>query len=92
MTGPAGPIGVSGFEYRTAARTIPADSGLRWEVNCPTGKKALGGGVATNGFPFAVHVHETAPAGDATGWGVAVTNLANTSVSEFAWLICAAVS
>jgi hypothetical protein len=75
--------------YRTAQRTIPVNQSARWQVDCPGEAMALGGGVATRGFPFRTQVNETAPAGDGTGWLVAVSNEYNSALSEYAWVICA---
>jgi hypothetical protein len=93
--GPQGPSGVSGWEYVTALQTIPPSSAGRWAVNCSDGKKALGGGVATDiGSPVGhARVLETTPAGAATGWQVAVRNESNSvTLYEYAWVICAVVS
>lgn len=93
--GPQGPSGVSGWEYVTARYGIPAGTTARWSVNCSDGKRALGGGVATDiGSPVGhARVLETAPAGVATGWQVAVRNESSSQMLyEYAWVICAVVS
>ena len=93
-TGPAGPrapSGVSGWEYRTVRRTLSGGRAARWQVDCG-GKKALGGGVATDGNPFFTQVLETAPAGAATGWVVAVRNEDNVAHTAYAWVICVSVN
>jgi hypothetical protein len=93
--GPQGPSGVSGWEYVTALKPIPAGTTARWSVNCSDGKRALGGGVATDiGSPVGhARVLETAPAGVASGWQVAVRNeSSSTTLYEYVWVICAVVS
>jgi collagen triple helix repeat protein len=90
--GPQGPSGVSGWEYRTVGRTLKGGRAARWKVDCLGGKKALGGGVATDGHPFFTRVLETAPAGAATGWGVAVRNEDSAALTAYAWVICASVN
>jgi Collagen triple helix repeat (20 copies) len=93
--GPQGPSGVSGWEYVTALKAIPAGTTARWSVNCSDGKRALGGGVATDiGSPVGhARVLETAPAGVASGWQVAVRNeSSSTTLYEYVWVICAVVS
>jgi hypothetical protein len=47
--GPAGPPGISG--YQIVAGTVSSDTSLfhSKEVDCPAGKKALGGGGFVNG-------------------------------------------
>jgi Collagen triple helix repeat (20 copies) len=44
--GPPGPSGISGWEYATAARNFPPGGYVPWSVDCPNGKKPLGGGVS----------------------------------------------
>ena len=93
--GPQGPRGVSGWEYVTALKAIPPSSAGRWHVNCSQGKRALGGGVATDIHSPVGHarVLETAPAGVATGWQVAVRNESGSvTLYEYVWVICADVS
>lgn len=94
-TGPAGPqglSGVSGLEYRTSGFTLSGNTFTRWEVRCPAGKRALGGGVATNGDYSHNQMLESAPMTDGVGWHVAVLNDGTVPLSEFAWVVCAAVS
>lgn len=91
--GPRGASGVSGWSYHTVGVTISAGKFRVWTVNCPAGKKALGGGVATDGSAFDARIHQSAPAGAAaTGWTVTVSNTGTTSLSEYAWVICASVT
>jgi hypothetical protein len=89
--GPPGPSGISGWQYLTETRGISPETYEFWQVTCPNGKKALGGGVASEVF---ARVVETAPAGAAaTGWQVGVfNNSPNRSISGTVWVICAYVS
>ena len=96
--GTQGPSGVSGWEYRTARLDIPppiVGFSQAWQVECPAGKKPLGGGVSTTA-PHQTRVMETAPAttssGQAIGWGVAVRNEGPSKLSAYAWVICAVVN
>lgn len=91
-TGARGPSGISGLEYRTAGRTVSAGSFFTWQVDCPAGTKALGGGVATDGSPFAARIVQSAPANDGVGWVVSVRNEGTNTLSEYAWVVCAAAS
>ena len=91
------PSGISGWQYLTAGVDIPPKSSKTWHVNCPPGKKALGGGVAlANGLPKSyARVIETAPSGLATGWGALVFNDAPAggfTYSAYVWVICAYVT
>jgi Collagen triple helix repeat (20 copies) len=93
--GPRGPSGISGWQYLTAGMSIPPKSGRTWQVNCPRGTKALGGGVAhANEYKSYTRVMESAPAGAATGWAASVFNDAPSggiTYSSFVWVICANV-
>ena len=93
--GPRGPSGISGWQYLTAGMNIPPKSGRTWQVNCPRGTKALGGGVAhANEYKTYTKVMESAPAGAGTGWAASVFNDAPSggiTYSSFVWVICARV-
>jgi hypothetical protein len=95
--GPAGPPGAGGMRgwgYYTQGFDLPSWHFGTWHVNCPSGQKALGGGVAAAG-PTLDHVSivESAPAGAAaTGWQASAINTSDATVTEFAWVICAYVS
>jgi len=91
--GPPGPSGISGWQYVTKELIVAHDHPGTWQVYCPSGKKALGCGVAPLGeSPALTHVVETAPAKEGTGWEVVVWNNSPDSVDFFAWVICAYVS
>jgi len=94
--GPPGPSGISGWQYLTAAMAIPRDQSRTWQVNCPSGKKALGGGVSTTaGNTKVSQISESAPAGaEATGWAASVytTPAAGSTPTYYVWVICAYVS
>ena len=93
--GTQGPSGVSGWEYRIAARDVPGDFARAVQVDCPAGKKPLGGGASTT-HPGIARVHETAPAttssGQATGWRVVVGNELDITLTAYVWVICAVVN
>ena len=89
MAGPAGPRGVSGWEYRIQRQDIPGRTHRSWEATCTGEKKALGGGVSGN---FLLRVAESAPAGTATGWAATAYNESPSAYSAYVWVICADVS
>ena len=62
-------------------------------VDCPAGKKALGGGVALTSGLWAMRVIQSAPSGGgATGWLATVANDAsNFTTTFYVWAICASV-
>jgi hypothetical protein len=90
--GPAGLNGVSGLETRVQD-SVPIASGkwYAWNVACPTGKKALGGGVSSTA-PYYTRVLQSAPADPVRGWAVAVKNEGGPTLTAYAWVICADVS
>ncbi|HEX2054572.1 MAG TPA: hypothetical protein VHJ78_12710 [Actinomycetota bacterium] len=98
--GPAGPSGISG--YVVMQHRVPFPPGARRDirVDCPTGKKALGGGFDVEGLvpEDSVHVYRDYPSGFGTGWGLAISNEDNwTERADLpgrvrVWAVCAAVS
>lgn len=93
--GPTGPSGISGWSYFTEGKTIASKDFATWSVDCPGGKKALGGGVS-NARPVAsyrIRVIQSAPGGAAaTGWVVTVAkDFDNYTITAYAWVICANV-
>jgi len=93
-TGPRGPSGISGWQFLTEGMGIPAKKWKTWQVDCPSGKKALGGGVAVPYPNYFAPVAQSAPAGAAaTGWLATVANeYPDTTISSYVWVICAYVS
>ena len=71
---------------------IPGRTLASWSVDCPSGKKALGGGVLSGGPVVGQFVAESGPAGEATGWTVVVKNSRDIAVTEYLRVICAYVS
>jgi Collagen triple helix repeat (20 copies) len=91
--GPQGPSGISGWSYVTQAQRISPGVYGRWSVDCPDGRRALGGGVLSGGPVFAtLSVMESGPADAATGWLAAVRNNGNVTTTEYVWAICANVT
>ena len=93
--GPAGPSGVSGWQYLVSDGTrIKAGDWANVSVNCPSGKKALGGGVAVLVPNYRSRVTQSAPGGAAaTGWvGTVANDYPTASITAYAWVICANVA
>jgi hypothetical protein len=91
--GQSGPSGVSGWVYLTETKSIGSDSSANLQVSCPSGKKALGGGVAVPYPNLYARVLQSAPSGAAaTGWLATVLNdYPNYTIRASVWVICAAV-
>ena len=95
--GPTGPSGVSGWSYHTQGHTIGPEDWATWGIDCPAGKKALGGGVAASGRYVGNIRHsavvQSAPSGAATGWTITYSNdFSEGNVTAYAWVICANVT
>ena len=92
-TGARGPSGISGWAFVTEGFNINRDRAASGSATCPSGKKALGGGVAAASGPYyRSRVVQSAPSGQATGWLATVQNDGIAAVSFFVWAICAHVS
>ena len=98
FNGSPGQNGVSGWSYHTAGVTIDPDTYDDVSVDCPDGKKALGGGAAASG-PYQGNymngaIVRSAPSGaSATGWTVRYTNgYSMGKMTVYVWAICAKVT
>lgn len=91
--GPAGPRGISGYGFATEAMDISPGKSAIWRVDCPRGRKALGGGVSTTGTSAATtNIFQSAPSGQADGWVVGVYHNTTRKARFYAWVTCADVS
>lgn len=101
--GPAGPrgpegargsTGISGWQYLTAGKSIKGGEFDNLSIDCPKGKKALGGGVAVPYPHYVARVIQSAPGGAAaTGWLATVANDGSkVAISAYVWVICAFVA
>jgi hypothetical protein len=95
-TGQQGPSGVGGLEYKVSSgKSIPKDQTVGDQVNCTSGKVALGGGAAQFPSGAPMRVVSSAPGGvngTSTGWSVQVHNQGGSAFSAFAWVVCADVN
>jgi hypothetical protein len=95
-TGDQGPRGVGGIEYKVSSgKSVPKDQTIGDQVNCTSGKVALGGGVAQFPSGAPMRVVSSAPGGvngTSTGWSVQVHNQGGAAFSAFAWVVCADVN
>ena len=96
VPGPQGPTGIAGLEYRVSSgKSVPKDQTIGDQVNCTSGKVALGGGVAQFPSGAPMRVVSSAPGGvngTSTGWSVQVLNQGGAAFSAFAWVVCADVN
>lgn len=93
--GPQGSPGLANVEYRVSGgKSVPKDGDASDQVNCTSGKVALGGGVAQFPSGAPMRVISSAPGGvngTSTGWSVQVHNEGGNAFSAFAWVVCANV-
>jgi hypothetical protein len=93
--GPQGPAGLANIEYKVSAgKSIPKDQTVGDQVNCTSGKVALGGGAAQFPSGAPMRVVSSAPGGlngTSTGWSTQVHNEGGSAFSAFAWVVCANV-
>lgn len=95
--GPAGPGGVSGWEIVQEDHLLQPNTERGVVVECPAGKKVLGGGWDA---PFEIFDNEhlsvgrTGPLADGSGWWFAVDNDAQNEPGLLVWFraVCASVS
>lgn len=67
--GPAGASGVSGWERVVQQGVVGAGQSANVQVNCPTGKKVLGGGfTAPTTVESDFHAMSSVPTDDGSGW------------------------
>jgi hypothetical protein len=71
IQGPAGASGVSGYEIVSHDQNIPDGTGQYDTVNCPTGKKAVGGGFVADDFRD-LTIQMSGPTANGSGWIVNV--------------------
>jgi len=91
-----GQPGVSSYEVVTNTVTVTSGSAqtATADVNCPIGKKALGGGASGGNDELVRNTEPILTGGDATGWRARVREAdPNSSASIVAqvWAICAEV-
>jgi hypothetical protein len=89
--GPAGPPGLSGYERVGHSEAMPANIIAVRTLECPVGKRVLGGGVVNSAsLPDQqfVSISESGPASD-TAWRAVVVNENDHAVTFTWWAVCA---
>jgi Collagen triple helix repeat (20 copies) len=91
--GPRGPSGISGWQY-VVSPGIDVPKGTRQDDTalCPSGKKAVGGGVSTS-LELA-EVRQSAPLDYGRGWAGTVAHQSINTLPDrmYVWVICAYVA
>ena len=86
--GQQGPQGVSGWVMVKFETTVHPDTDLGNSVNCPAGKKVLGGGITKQIIGDSM-VMESGPKDDGSGWFVLMDNREDFDEPMTFWAICA---
>jgi hypothetical protein len=90
--GDPGPRGVSGWQAVTKTLLFGPGVPAAVEVNCPAGKKPLGGGAAAGIGVLDLYQSAPSGAGGDQGWYAEVRNTWDKSTYVTFWVICASVS
>jgi hypothetical protein len=93
--GPQGPPGTSGAQQISSSGPSNSTSPKTFQVNCPSGKRAVGGGGTLTGSTANTFLSTSRPSDAGTGWiatGREATggNAGNWAVQ--AWVVCATVA
>lgn len=90
--GVQGPSGVSGYEFVASIfRTVPSGTSTH-ALNCPGGKRALGGGYRVETGHDFVRVDWDTPIDGGLGWFFRLTNSNAQAFSISVYVLCAAVT
>ena len=95
LPGPEGPAGVSGIAYgQSGPKLIAGSSTGTWQITCPPGHTAIGGGAshvdtAKRGYG---RITESYPGATGISWVMTVHNPDPVEIAMSGWVMCAQVS
>jgi hypothetical protein len=95
LPGPEGPAGVSGIPYgQSGPKLIAGSSTGTWQITCPPGHTAIGGGAshvdtAKRGYG---RITESYPGATGISWVMTVHNPDPVEIAMSGWVMCAQVS
>jgi hypothetical protein len=93
--GPAGPAGVSGAQLISGSGVSNSTSPKTQQQDCPSGKRALGGGAVLTGTVTNTFLWTSRPTDAGTGWIASGRESTAGNAGSWAvqtWVVCAAVS
>jgi hypothetical protein len=90
VQGPPGASGVSGYEVVSHDGNVPDGTGQYDVVQCPSGKKAVGGGFNADDFRD-LTIEMSGPTADGTGWIVNVISHGPGNVQGHFRAVCVSV-
>jgi hypothetical protein len=93
--GPQGPPGTSGLQQISSTGVFNSTASKSFQVDCPSGKRAVGGGGTLTGTTTNTFLSTSRPSDAGTGWVAAGSessagNAGNWAVQ--AWVVCATVA
>jgi hypothetical protein len=89
--GTNGKNGVSGYQVVSKQQNIKAGRAMTWTMGCPSGKKAIGGGVRSTSAGSFLTQGSGPSSSSGAGWAVTVVNVSKKSHKITGYAICAAV-
>jgi hypothetical protein len=93
--GPAGPAGVSGVQLISGSGASNSTSPKTQQQDCPSGKRAVGGGAVLTGTVTNTFLWTSRPTDAGTGWIASGRESTGGNAGNWAvqtWVICAAVT
>jgi hypothetical protein len=86
-------VGLQNAQWYVFIFTLQAHSIQHFQMPCGPGASGISGGVqAINGNADAMHINESGPFDDLSGWNLRVENTDGNSVTVRYWLLCAPVT
>lgn len=88
-TAPCGACGIAGYQVVVQPANLSAQQQRTITVQCPAGKKALGGGFG--GTESNLQVFESRPMADGSGWQISAKSawILPSSIQADAYVVCA---
>jgi hypothetical protein len=93
--GPAGPAGVTGIQLISGSGVSNSTSPKTQQQDCPSGKRAVGGGAVLTGTVTNTFLWTSRPTDAGTGWTASGRESTGGNPGSWAvqtWVICAAVA
>lgn len=93
--GPQGPAGTSGLQLVSGSGASNSNSPKSEQQNCPTGKRAIGGGAVLTGVTTNTFLTLSRPTDPGTGWIAAGRESSGGNPGNWAvqtWAVCATVA
>lgn len=93
--GPQGPAGTSGVQQISSSGASNSTASKSFQVDCPSGKRAIGGGGTLTGTTTNTFLSTSRPSDAGTGWIAAGRESSAGNAGSWAvqaWVVCATVA